>query len=190
MVREGRWLARAWIARVERSLQPFEGLGIRPIESRDLSFLQSLYALTREDEIRATGWPEAERREFLSRQFELQHAYYQAHHAGADFLLIERGDRPIGRLYWNARGRCAHLIDVSLLPEERRRGLGHALLAGVALDADEAGLPIELHVEPQSPATRLYRRFGFETVADNGVYLKMRRAMRASAATAHQEASA
>jgi ribosomal protein S18 acetylase RimI-like enzyme len=190
MVREGRWLARAWVARVEKSLKAFDGLGIRPIEHADLSFLQSLYALTREDEIAATGWSEAKRRDFLLRQFELQHAYYQAHHTDADFLLIERGGHPIGRLYWKARGKNASLIDVSLLPEARGHGIGTALLACITADADGAGLSIELHVEPDNPVIHLYQRFGFERESGNGVYLKMRRAARALVHTADHGATA
>lgn len=182
MVLQGRWAARVWVAHVEKSLEAFDGIGIRPIRSEDLSFLQSLYALTRAEEIAATGWPEAEQRQFLLRQFELQHTYYQAHHANADFLLIEHSNRPIGRLYWRARGHSANLIDMSLLPEERGRGIGSALLTGITRDADEVGLPIGLHVEPDNPALQLYRRFGFECEFDNGVYLKMLRAPRASIA--------
>lgn len=190
MVRQGRWLARVWVAHVEKSLEAFNDIGIRPIRSEDFPFLQSLYALTRADEIAATGWPEAERHQFLLRQFELQHTYYQAHYANADFLLIEQGHRPIGRLYWRARGHSANLIDVSLLPEERGRGIGSALLTGITRDADEAGLPIGLHVEPGNPALHLYRRFGFEREADNGVYVKMRRASRTAAHLLRQKATA
>jgi ribosomal protein S18 acetylase RimI-like enzyme len=37
---------------------------------------------------------------------------------------------------------------------------------------------VTLHVEPDNPAARLYRRLGFERDSDNGVYIKMRRPAR------------
>jgi ribosomal protein S18 acetylase RimI-like enzyme len=123
----------------------------------------------------ATGWPPEQRRQFLDRQFELQHHYYQAHHAGADFLLLLREATPIGRLYWRESESVASLIDVALVPAERGRGLGSALVGVLVQRADQRGLAIELHVEPDNPALRLYRRFGFEVAADNGVYARMRR---------------
>jgi ribosomal protein S18 acetylase RimI-like enzyme len=152
-----------------------EGIVARPIEPGDLDFLQGLYASTRADEMAATGWPPAQCRQFLDRQFDLQHRYYQAHHAGADFLLLLRGVKPIGRLYWREFDDRASLIDVSVVPEERGHGIGSALMRLLMQRADQRGLVIELHVEPHNPALRLYRRFGFELGADNGVYARMRR---------------
>ncbi|RQP23425.1 GNAT family N-acetyltransferase [Albitalea terrae] len=152
-----------------------KGVMARPMVPGDLEFLQGLYASTRAAEMAATGWTEAQCRQFLDGQFELQHHYYQAHHAGADFLLLSRGAQPIGRLYWRERDDTASLIDVSLLPAERGRGIGSALMHLLVQRADERGLAIELHVEPDNPALRLYRRFGFDVAKDNGVYARMRR---------------
>lgn len=172
MARPGNWWGMAMASFVHDALN---GVVARPIMDGDIGFLQSLYASTRADEMAATGWPQAQCLGFLARQFELQHGYYQAHHAGADFLLLLRDAQPIGRLYWRELDDTASLIDVSLVQGERGRGIGSALMSVLMRRADRQGLAIELHVEPHNPALRLYRRFGFDALADNGVYVRMRR---------------
>jgi len=159
-----------------------QSITARPIGSADLGFLGGLYASTRAEELAPAGWPEAQCGQFLAQQFDLQHRYYQEHFGDADFLLLQRGDEPIGRLYWRESGDTAALIDVSLLPAERGHGIGSALMRMLAARADLHGRAIVLHVEPGNPAHRLYRRAGFEVIADNGVYLKMRRPAQAEAA--------
>lgn len=164
-----------------------EGFQLRPMRPADLGFLQRLYASTRAEEMARTSWPSHECEQFLAHQFGCQHRYYLDHYADAEFLLLERHGRPVGRLYWNGVGRNAQLIDISLLPEWRGRGYGSQCLQRLVDRADRmsfsdgCGQSIGLFVEPDNPAHRLYRRFGFEVVADNSVYLQMRREARAVA---------
>ena len=54
-------------------------------------------------------------------------------------------------------------------------GLGSALLGELLAEADRAGKPVRLHVEPFNPALRLYQRLGFTHVGDAGVYWFMER---------------
>ncbi len=162
------------------------GIEARPIDTRDLGFLQILYASTRVQEMASTGWPPSQCEQFLRQQFEFQHCYYQEHFVDADFLVLLRAGRPIGRLYWRDCGDgTASLIDLSLLPAERGRRVGTALMAMLAAHADLRGLHTVLHVEPFNRAHELYRRFGFDVVADNGIYLKMMRRAHAASREAH-----
>jgi ribosomal protein S18 acetylase RimI-like enzyme len=160
---------------------PLAHLTARRIAEHDLGFLRGLYASTRADEMAATHWPQDAQRRFLAQQFELQHRHYQAHFAGAEFLLLLRKGQPIGRLYWHAKGQGgeATLVEISLLPAYRGRGVGSALLSVLAAQADIAGQPISLHVDPANPARRLYERFGFAAIAAPGGYLRMMRRPRA-----------
>jgi len=181
-------------ARLASASPPLVGLGMRPIAFADHDFLCSLYVSTRLHEVAATGWPDIESKRFLEQQFEFQHRYYQEHYVAADFLLLTRDTRPVGRLYWwesdRQGGRGEHrasLIDMSLLADERGRGVGSALLSLMVDHADRAGRVVELHVEATNPALRLYRRFGFEPVGGNHVYVKMRRNARASDSTPVEE---
>src|ERR1044071_9858634 len=75
------------------------GLRFRPIADADLSCLARLYASTRMEELAVTGWPDAQKTSFLQSQFDAQHAHYQKHYVGAEFLVIEHAAIAIGRLY-------------------------------------------------------------------------------------------
>jgi len=63
-----------------------------------------------------------------------------------------------------------------LMPAQRGQGIGSSLLAAVVAEADAEVLPVRLHVEPWSPAKRLYERLGFRTLQVNGIYELMERA--------------
>lgn len=158
-----------------QAFTPHTALQARPIDMGDLDFLRTLYASVREDEMAAAAWPADAQQAFLAQQFEFQHCYYHEHYADAEFLLLQHEGSRIGRLYWHPGGTHASLMDVSLLPAWRGRGLGNVLMQLVTDHADALGKPIELHVEPTNPALRLYGRFGFTALANNGVYVKMRR---------------
>jgi ribosomal protein S18 acetylase RimI-like enzyme len=156
-------------------LPALAGLSVRLVGDSDLPFLAEVYAAARADEMAATGWPQAQASAFLNQQFEMQHRYYQEHHADAHFLVLMHRDQPIGRLYWNSYPQKASLIDISLLARWRGQGIGSALMTLLTEEADKNSQSILLHVEPNNPAHRLYRRFGFKVISDNGVYLKMQR---------------
>jgi len=66
-----------------------------------------------------------------------------------------------------------HLVDIALLPAFQSKGIGGRVLAGLIEEAAARGLPMDLHVEAENPARRLYRRLGFEERGGDGVYLFM-----------------
>jgi len=154
------------------------GVRLQTATDEHLPFLCRVYGSARADELAAIDWSDAEKNAFIEQQFAFQHRYYHEHHPDAQFLVITRDDQAIGRLYWRSEGDQAALMDISLLPEYRRAGIGTAILTLLMARADADGQTTTLYVEPNNPAHRLYRRFGFEVVADNGVYLKMCRAPR------------
>lgn len=151
------------------------GVRLRPIADDDMDFLRALYAGTRAQEMAQVPWPEQAKREFLEQQFALQHHHYRTYYAQSDFLLILSGAEPIGRYYVDRVSATFCLIDIALIPAWRGRGIGTALLANLIAEADGAGRTVELHVEPDNPARRLYARFGFRLIENRGVYDFMRR---------------
>ncbi|BDA86460.1 N-acetyltransferase GCN5 [Aureimonas sp. SA4125] len=141
----------------------------------DSVFFAALYASTRAEELALSGWPAAMQAAFLAQQAAAQHAHYVQYYGDADWWVLERNGRPIGRLilaHWPSQHR---IVDIALLPEARGRGLGGAILASVIAAAEAGGKPVSIHVEKANPAMRLYRRLGFATVEDKGVYDLMMR---------------
>ncbi|MDF1606909.1 GNAT family N-acetyltransferase [Hoeflea sp. YIM 152468] len=146
------------------------GLRFRPVTAGDLGFLAALYASTRTDELALLPWSDAQKTAFLDMQFEAQHSHYLKHYPDALWLVLERAGKPVGRLYLDQWPDEHRIIDIALLPQARGQGMGAALLRDLMDDAAEASKAVGIHVEKANPAMRLYKRLGFETIADKGVY--------------------
>ncbi|WP_347336836.1 GNAT family N-acetyltransferase [Bradyrhizobium embrapense] len=150
------------------------GLTFRRIADADLPFLARLYASTRTGELAVAPWSMEQKAAFLAMQFHAQHAHYQQHYPTADWLVMMRGGEDIGRLYLDRWPSEHCVIDIAFLPEHRGSGLGGALMRDLLDEADRAGKAMTIHVEKFNPAMRLYRRLGFVTEEDKGVYDLMR----------------
>jgi ribosomal protein S18 acetylase RimI-like enzyme len=146
------------------------GISFRPFSDDDLPFVAELYASTRREEVAQTGWPAELQEAFLRQQHEAQHSHYSLHHGDAEWLIVERGGAPIGRLYLRDGPERFHVVDISLLPEIRGQGIGGAILRDVLGAAHAAGKGVSIRVEKFNPARRLYDRLGFEVIADEGTY--------------------
>ena len=151
------------------------GVSYRPFTDDDLPFVAELYASTRREEVAATGWPAEMQEAFLAQQAAAQHSHYAIHFADAEWLIIERDGRPIGRLYLDTLpSDHHHVIDISLVPDSRGLGIGGAILRDALEQAGDAGKGVSIHVEKNNPARSLYERLGFELVEDLGIYDLMR----------------
>ena len=150
------------------------GLAFRRITDADLPFLARVYASTRTEELAATPWTEAQKAAFLDMQFRAQHADYQTNYPEADWLVTLRGGENIGRLYIERWPSQHCIIEIAFLPEHRGKGLGEALLRDLMDEAGTCGKAVTIYVEKFNPAMRLYRRLGFRTEEDKGVYDLMR----------------
>ena len=144
---------------------------LRTIRAEDRDFLFRVYAGARLEELALTDWDETQKQAFLAQQFEAQHHHYQTHYPGARLDLVLLGDEPIGRLYVARWREEIRIMDIALLPEHRNRGIGGALLRDLLEEAAATSRRLTIHVERYNPALRLYRRLGFESVGETGVYL-------------------
>lgn len=153
---------------------------LRPIVPEDEPFLRAVYDSTRQAELARVPWTDEEKASFLAMQFAAQSRFYFQQYAAADFQLILRGGAPIGRLYVDRQPNELRIIDIALVDAARDQGIGTGLLGTIIEEADQATLPITIHVERFNPALRLYSRLGFQAIADQGVYLLLRRLPRTS----------
>jgi ribosomal protein S18 acetylase RimI-like enzyme len=149
------------------------GITLRPVSSSDRDFLLHVYASTREEELAPVPWTEAQKAAFIEQQFEAQDRHYREHYAGASLDVVEWDGAPAGRLYVARWSDEIRIIDITLLPEFRGRGIGTRLLRGLLDEAARARRRVSIHVEKHNPALRLYARLGFAPIADRGVYLLM-----------------
>lgn len=148
-------------------------VSLRPVRPDDEPFLFDLYASTRRDELAAAGLEEAMLTSLIKTQFAGQQSTYRARFPDADHHLILYDEQPVGRLYVDRSGPEIVLVDVTLQPAMRGRGLGRRLLRAVLDEAAVIGKPVRLSVALGNPARRLYARLGFESQGDDGVYEQM-----------------
>jgi ribosomal protein S18 acetylase RimI-like enzyme len=146
---------------------------LRPITPEDDLFLARLYASTRTEELAQTNWSDEQKAMFCRMQFNAQTADYQKNYPAASFQIIERNGVAAGRLLVLRSDEAVHVIDISLLPEHRRAGIGAKLLKELQDEARAAGKKLSIHVEQFNPALRLYQRLGFQQIEEKGVYLLM-----------------
>lgn len=140
-------------------------VSLRPIEDRDMEFLQRLFT---------ASWPaldqipisDEQKRQVMQQQFQAQHKHYQTHFPDARFDLILLEGKPAGRIYVDRNDDEIRVLDFALMPEHRNNGIGSKMLSGLMEEAVQARVPIRLWVEAFNPSFRLFERLGFKPVHD------------------------
>jgi ribosomal protein S18 acetylase RimI-like enzyme len=149
---------------------------LRPVEGGDEEFLRRVYASTRAEELALVPWDQPQKDAFVRWQFDAQNRWYAERYASASRDVILVGGEPAGRLYVHRGEDEILIVDISLLPQHRGRGVGTALLHEVLREADATGRRVTVHVERFNPALKLYERLGFTLLEEQGVYLLLERA--------------
>lgn len=146
---------------------------LRPTEPGDAGFLRRLYASTRLEELALLPPPQWQA--FLELQWRARQREYQAAYPGAEDRIVMVEGAPAGRLLMARTDGALVVVDIALLPEFRRRGIGSRLLRRLLDEAAGSGLVVRLHVALSNPALRLYERLGFLRVAESGPYAVLER---------------
>lgn len=150
---------------------------LRPAGPDDDSLLLRIYGSTRADELALTTWTEAEKAGFCEMQHRAQDSHYRKHYPTAEFLLIESAaGETLGRVYIDRWPKEIRIMDLALLAEHRRQGIGTQVLSSLIAEASATGKILSIHVERENPALCLYRCLGFEQAGENGVHLLLHRA--------------
>jgi ribosomal protein S18 acetylase RimI-like enzyme len=145
----------------------------RPAGPDDAAFLLKVYGSTRAEELAAVPWTEAQREAFLGMQLQAQHHHYRQKYPAAEYLIILDDDRAVGRLYIARLAEQVRIMDITLLPEERGRGLGTSILRDLMAEAAAAGKPLRIYVESFNRSLGLFKRLGFSQIEEQDFYLLM-----------------
>lgn len=148
-------------------------VNLRAARAEDEEFLLQVYACTRAEEMAMVPWTNEQKAAFLRFQFEAQRRHYSTHYPAAQHWIILRKDVPIGRMIVNEGDEEILLMDIALLPEHRRQGIGTALIRAVIAEAADQHKDLILHVETFNPAMKLYERLGFVKTSEMGIYHEM-----------------
>lgn len=142
---------------------------LRAVAPEDEEFLLQVYASVRAAELAQVPWNDAQKESFLRMQFAAQQQHYQQHNPGATHDLILLDGRTVGRLYVARREAEIRILDITILPEYRNRGLGTPLIKGLMDEAERASQPLSIWVESYNPSHKLFERLGFLQIEDDGV---------------------
>ena len=157
----------------EPVISPAEAATLRPATPADAAFLFRLYAESRTDEMKLTGWPRARQQIFLRDQFAARGAHYTAAFPEAHSSIVLWRGRPAGQLTVNRTDDEIRLADIALAPECRGRGLGRRLMLTLIDEARAGKKPLRLQVAKNNPARQLYLRLGFAPIGETGFHLQM-----------------
>ena len=148
---------------------------LRSVEKKDDAFIESVYGSTREAELKLTNWTDQQKKAFIMMQSMAQLAEYKEKFPGAALQILVYKKKDAGRFYTWENDNEIRLIDITLLPSFRGKGIGTFLLKELIKHSNKVQKKISLHVEPVNPALHLYSRLGFIRIKNNGRHYYMER---------------
>ena len=148
---------------------------LRPQGKKDNEFIETVYYATRETELNLTNWTEEQKNAFSLMQCMAQLSEYKTKFPGAAFQVIIFNKKDAGRFYTCETDTEIRLIDITLLPAFRRKGIGAFLLKELIKKSNSVQKKISLHVDPVNPVMQLYLYLGFKHIKNNGRLYYMER---------------
>ena len=140
----------------------------RPVTADDEPFLIRVYGSTRLEELALTNWDDALRDAFVQMQFAAQQAHYRQTYPNGEHLIILLDGEPVGRLYVAEIEAEIRIIDITMLPEHRKAGIGTPIIRQLMEEAAAIEKPLRIYVESFNPSQRLFERLGFVKVDESG----------------------
>ena len=150
-------------------------VSFRAVTPEDEAFLLAVYASSREEELAQVSWAEGQREEFVRMQFEAQRDEYHARFPAARYDVILVDGKAAGRVWVGEAEDQIRLLDIALLPEFQKRGVGSRVVRGLIDEAASKQVPLRHMVFIlNTDARRFYERLGFRVFEEfGGGYLHM-----------------
>jgi|ERR1051326_2380056 RimJ/RimL family protein N-acetyltransferase len=146
-------------------------LRLRDVSPDDEGFLLEVYASTRAQELALVPWSDEQRQAFVKMQFAAQRDHYQERYRGADYKVIVQDGEPVGRFYIFRDEANISILDITILPRFRERGIGTTLIKEIIDEAAQSANTVQIYVENFNPSLRLFQRLGFSIIAQDGINL-------------------
>ena len=136
---------------------------LRLAMGKDYDFFYRLQVAAMKEYVTQTyGWNDAVQARYLRQKFaEREH----------QIIIVDGQD--VGVLEVNRSEDEVMLVNIQILPEYQRQGIGTAVIRDVLVDASRQGSPVVLWVMKVNPVRELYERLGFEIVEETATHYKM-----------------
>ena len=148
-------------------------ISLRPVVLDDQDFLIEVYARTRAEEMAIVPWTDEQRDQFIRSQFNAQQNHYAQKYPNGTHDVIQSDGRRVGRLYVARLDQEIRIIDITLIPAERNRGIGSYLIKQLLEEARSKNKMTRIYVEEFNPSLNLFKRFGFNMSEQQGFHLLM-----------------
>nr|WP_314539501.1 GNAT family N-acetyltransferase [uncultured Massilia sp.] len=136
-------------------------LRLRPVEAADQPFVLALYRATRSDLLGMIADPRYIDA-LVAMQQRQQTEGFRSMYPDAAYHVLELDGKPVGRLVTAVAGDALRVVDIAVLPQARRRGVGSEALRRVQEQAAREGRDVTLAVRKDNAgARRLYASLGF-----------------------------
>src|SRR5437660_10752255 len=143
-------------------------ISFRAVTPEDEEFLLKLYKSSRGDDLRGLGWSEERISEFLEMQYEAQQRLRSKDYQNATDEIVLLDGKPAGHLSIERREDEIRCVDIALLPENRRAGVGTLLIRRLQNEARSVSKPLRLQLIRFNRAVTLLERLGFVRPSQTG----------------------
>jgi ribosomal protein S18 acetylase RimI-like enzyme len=135
---------------------------LRPCTEADDAFVYDVFCTTWESEVAAL--PNQNLAQHVLRiQHIAQERRFASRYPAHQRYIVLAGDERAGRLYVHESDSTMHVVDLTLMPQFRDRGIGSQIFRDLFAYAADKGTTITLRVERRNErAAMLYSRLGFE----------------------------
>lgn len=142
---------------------------LRPCGPEDDAFLYDVFCTTWASEVAALPNPRLAPHVMRIRHI-AQERQFASLHPGHQRFVVLHDDQPAGRLYVHERGSRMHVLDLTLLPCFRARGLGTRVTRDLFGEATERGKSVTLRLARRNVrACEFQSSLGFRLVGADDV---------------------
>lgn len=152
-------------------LEITSNIKLRPSVPEDDPFLAAVYGSTRQQELAMVPWTDEQKDAFIRFQLTAQLTYYRAEFPNAEYLIILHDGEPVGRLYLDLRESEIRIMDITLLPEHRGKGISSAIIHRLKEKAFALGKKLSINLDKLSQSQPIFERFGFKPTEDVGFHV-------------------
>ena len=147
---------------------------LRPTYAEDEALLFELFAADKRAELALVGVPPTQAEMLVAMQYRGREMTYRSQYPDAeDSVILDENGAPAGRLLVHRATDRWRIVDISVLPVLRGKGLGTAALRDYQSRCAECGASLELVVSRVNRARALYERLGFRATREDAFMIQM-----------------
>lgn len=141
---------------------------LRPSVNEDEDFLVAVYGSTREQELAMVPWTAEQKEAFLRFQLTAQLQHYRAEYPNAEYSIILCENQSVGRVYVDRRATEVRIMDITLLPEHRGKGISSPIIRRLMNEASGYGKRLSINLDKLSQSHSIFEKLGFKAAESTG----------------------